>query len=982
MRTVITRRPRGGVRRFSFKPADVFVNRHLGPSPKEVEEMLKTVGCASVAELMGQVLPKSVLRELPLDIPALTESAALAKLEEILGANAPAKCFLGQGYHGTKVPSAIVTGILNNPGWYTAYTPYQAEISQGRMESLFNYQSGICELTGMECANASLLDEGTSAAEAVQMAMRLRRAKGTARVMIDAACHPQTIDIVKDRAANFDVEVIVASLDEMTISDSHDLVCVLVQYPGTDGIARDFSALAEKVHSKKGYVIAACDPLALTLMKTPASMGADIAVGTSQRFGVPMWYGGPHASFFATKKQYIRNMPGRIIGASKDRHDKMGFRLTLQTREQHIRQDKATSNICTAQALLANMAGMYMCYHGPEGLRQIAGQVKLLQQQTTNAVRASGFEAVTGDNAFDTVTVNVAPMNTTWLQNAFLERDLAIRVVDENHISFSFDETHTERDAAELVEVLRMAARMASEDVLTFPLVQPPKSGEVPETGAMPAAWARANGPDGKPDFLTSKCFHSHQSETQIMRYMKQLENKDLSLVHSMITLGSCTMKLNSASSLVPVGWSSIADVHPFMAAGRVQGLKALMNDLERHLNHVTAMDATSLQPCSGASGEYAGLMAIKGYHEARGGHARDVCIVPKSAHGTNPASAAVAGMKVVWVDDSDGMDLNVLKETCEKYKDTLSAIMVTYPSTRGIFEENIVEICEMIHSYGGQVYMDGANMNAQLGQTAPGAIGADVCHLNLHKTFSIPHGGGGPGLGPICMKAHLAKYAPGHRALGLESPEGGCQSAAPYGQAGIAAIPWMFTVMLGSSGLRQSSELAILNANYMMERLKPYYKSVSLGRKGRCSHEFVLDMNDIRASTGITEADFAKRLSDYGFHAPTMSWPVPRSLMIEPTESEDKGELDRFCDAFISMHAEVKRVESGEWPKDNNPLVNAPHTQDMVCANEWKYPYTRDEAAFPLAFVREKKFWPTVARVDDAYGDKVLQTTWRDVAK
>jgi glycine dehydrogenase len=981
MRTVITRRPRAGVRRFSFKPADVFVNRHVGPTSTEVEEMLKTVGCSSVDDLMGQVLPKSVLRELPIDIKALTESEALAKLEGILSANAPAKCFLGQGYHGTKVPSAIATGILQNPGWYTAYTPYQAEISQGRMESLFNYQTGMCELTGMEVANASLLDEGTSAAEAIQMAMRLRRAKGTARVMIDSACHPQTIDIVKARAANFDVEVIVASLDEMSITDKHEYVCLLVQYPGTDGIARDFSALAEKMHAQKGYVIAACDPLALTLMKTPASLGADIAVGTSQRFGVPMWYGGPHASFFATKKQYIRNMPGRIIGMSKDRHDNKGFRLTLQTREQHIRQDKATSNICTAQALLANMAGMYMCYHGPEGIRQIARQVKLLQQQCTNGVKDIGFPVVTGDNAFDTVTVNVSPMSTTWLQNAFLERDLAIRVVDENHISFSFDETHTERDVAELVEVLRSAAMFAADDVVTMPFHTKGASGAVPENGAMPAAFAR--GPvDGKPDFLTSECFNSHHSESQLMRYMKKLENKDLSLVHSMITLGSCTMKLNSASSLVPVGWESISGVHPFMNAGRVQGLRQLMNDLERHLSHVTAMDATSLQPCSGASGEYAGLMAIKDYQKARGGHARDVCIVPKSAHGTNPASAAVAGMKVVWVDDSEGMDLDVLKATCEKYKDTLCAIMVTYPSTRGIFEENIVEICDMIHEYGGQVYMDGANMNAQLGQTGPGFIGADVCHLNLHKTFSIPHGGGGPGLGPICVKQHLAKYLPGHRSLGVESAEGGCQAAAPYGQAGIAAIPWMFTVMLGSSGLKKSSELAILNANYMMERLKPYYKSVSLGRKGRCSHEFVLDMNDIRTATGITEADFAKRLSDYGFHAPTMSWPVPRSLMIEPTESEDKAELDRFCDAFIAIHAEVKRVESGEWPKDNNPLVNAPHSQDMVTANEWPYPYTRDEAAFPLPYVREKKFWPTVSRVDDQYGDKVLQTTWMDIKK
>jgi glycine dehydrogenase len=978
MRTVLTRRQRAGVRRFSsFKPADVFVNRHIGPTTTEVEEMLKTVGATSVEDLMGQVLPKSVLRELPVDIAGLTESAALAKLEMILSANAPAKCFLGQGYHGTKVPSAIITGILNNPGWYTAYTPYQAEISQGRMESLFNYQTGICELTGMEVANASLLDEGTSAAEAIQMAMRLRRAKAGARVMIDAACHPQTIDIVKARAANFDVEVVVAKLDEMTISDSHELVCLLVQYPGTDGTVRDFSSLADKVHEKKGYVIAACDPLALTLMKPPAKLGADIVVGTTQRFGVPMWYGGPHASFFATKKQYIRNMPGRIIGMSKDRHGNNGFRLTLQTREQHIRQDKATSNICTAQALLANMASMYMCYHGPEGLAAIAGQVKLLQQKCTNQVKDLGFPVVTGDNAFDTVTVNVSPMNTTWLQNSFLERDLAVRVVDENHVSFSFDETHTEADVAELVEVLRFAGRMASEDMLTIPFVANAKgSGAVPETGAMPAAIARTC------DFLTSPCFNSHRSETQLMRYMKKLENKDLSLVHSMITLGSCTMKLNSAASLVPVGWSSVAEVHPFMAAGRVQGLRALMNDLERHLCHVTAMDACSLQPCSGASGEYAGLMAIKDYHKSRGGHARDVCIVPKSAHGTNPASAAVAGMKVVWVDDSEGMDLEVLKATCEKYKDTLSAIMVTYPSTRGIFEENIVEICDMIHSYGGQVYMDGANMNAQLGQTGPGFIGADVCHLNLHKTFSIPHGGGGPGLGPICVKSHLAPYLPGHRELGKESAEGGCQAAAPYGQAGIAAIPWMFTVMLGSQGLKQSSEIAILNANYRMERLKPYYKSVSLGRKGRCSHEFVLDMNDVRATTGITEADFAKRLMDYGFHAPTMSWPVPRSLMIEPTESEDKGELDRFCDAFISLYKEVKRVESGEWPKDNNPIVNAPHTQEMVCGNEWPYPYTRDEAAFPLSYVKEKKFWPTVARVDDAYGDKVLQTTWMDIKK
>jgi glycine dehydrogenase len=951
----------------------VFERRHIGPSPEEQAEMLKTLGCGSMAELIKQTLPDAVVRPATkgFDQP-LTESDALKKAEALLSMNVPTKTFIGQGYHGTKVPSAILRNLTSNPGWYTAYTPYQAEISQGRMESLFNYQTAICELTGMDVAGASLLDEATAAAEAVQMAMRLRKMKGTGRVLLDANLHPQTIDVIKARCANFDLQVIVTAMDAMTVTDN--VICAVVQYPGTNGVVSDFSSLSDAVHKVKGYVVASADPLALTLMKPPSTMGADIAVGSSQRLGVPMFYGGPSAAYFATKKAFVRNMPGRIIGMSKDKFGNPGLRLTLQTREQHIRQDKATSNVCTAQALLANMASMYCAYHGPAGLRQIAGQVKLLQQKCTNRFQELGFKVIAGDNAFDSVTASVFPMDATWVQNFFLESDVAVRVLDGNHISVSFDETHTEADVEHLVEIMS-AARYASEGARTMPW-NPVEGKPVPETGAMPAAFSRGQ------DFMAQKAFNSHTSETQIMRYMKKLENKDLSLVHSMITLGSCTMKLNSASSLIPVTWASNADAHPMMPASRVQGIRALLSDLERHLVDVTSMDACSLQPCSGAMGEYAGLMAIQGYHKARGDKQRDVCIVPKSAHGTNPASASVAGMRTVWVDDSAGMDLNVLKATCEKYKDELSSIMVTYPSTQGIFEDNIVEICEMVHSYGGQVYMDGANMNAQLVNTAPGFIGADVCHLNLHKTFSIPHGGGGPGMGPICVKEHLAKHLPGHRML-ENGPEGGSNAAAPYGQAGIAVIPWMFAVMLGTQGLKASSEHAILNANYMMERLKPYFKSVSIGPKGgRCSHEFVLDLNDIRTATGVTESDIAKRLMDYGYHAPTMSWPVPRSLMIEPTESEDKAELDRFCDAMIAIKKEVDRVASGEWPKDNNPLVNAPHPQSVICGSEWAYPYTREEAAFPLPWVADAKFWPSTSRIDDSYGDRVLQLSLRDLEK
>jgi len=936
--------------------------------------MLKSLGCKDMDELLAQTLPAHIKRPLPIEVEALTENGAMEKLKAMLSANAEATSFLGQGYHGTKVPSPVLRHVLSNAAWYTAYTPYQAEISQGRMEALFNFQTGICELTGMEVANASMLDESTSAAEAVQMCMRLRRLKGQrGKVLLDLAVHPQTIDIIRERAKYLDLEIVVGDLTKMTVGDN--VVCAMGQYPGTDGKVKDYTATAAALHAKKSYLIVGTDPLALTLMKPPSTMGADIVVGTAQRFGVPMWYGGPHAAFFATRKEFIRNMPGRIIGWSKDAQGNPGMRLTLQTREQHIRLDKATSNVCTAQALLASMSSMYMCYHGPEGLRQIAHAVKLCQQQATNSIQALGFPVTTGDQAFDQVTVNVAPMSAKWVQNFALDYGLAFRVLDHSHIAVSFDETHDEGAVQAVTSVLR-DARAASEEVLTFPKPFSTALAPVPETGFMPTELAREQ------DFMKQGVYNSHHSETELMRYIKQLENKDLSLVHSMITLGSCTMKLNSVSSLLPAGWSEIAEQHPFMPSARVQGLRSLMNDLERHLVHVTGMDATSLQPCSGASGEYAGLCAIREYQAAMGEGHRDVCIIPKSAHGTNPASAAVANMRIVWVDDSNGMPLDELKALCEKYQDSLSAIMVTYPSTQGIFEQDIVQICDMIHAHGGQVYMDGANMNAQLGLTSPGSIGADVCHLNLHKTFSIPHGGGGPGLGPICCKSHLAPHLPGHRVLGLEGPQGAVQSGAPFGQAGIACIPWMFINMLGSKGLTACAEVAVLNANYMMARLKPYYTTKSLGKEGRCSHEFVLDLSSIRQATGISESDFAKRLMDYGFHAPTMSWPVPRSLMIEPTESEPQHELDRFCDALIQIHGEVKRVESGEWPKDNNPIVNAPHSMNVVCNDDWSRPYTREEAAFPLPWVKAKKFWPQNGRIDDVYGDKVLCVTWNDMHK
>lgn len=953
-------------RMFAFVPADTFQKRHIGPTKAQEEDMLKALGCKTMEDLISTAVPPHIRRALPHDFPALTESDALARIEEIADGNSVVKCFLGQGYHGTKVPSVILRNVLESPAWYTAYTPYQAEIAQGRMEAMFNFQTMVAELTGMAVANASLLDEATAAAEAVLMCVRLNRGIKQPRVIVSEHLHPQTIDVIRTRATYVGLEVIVGDLAELELNGPN-VAGVVMQQQQTGGRVRDVAEVKQRLEGGKAKLVVLTDPLLLTITKPPGELGADIVCGTTQRFGVPMWAGGPHAAFFATRKEFTRNMPGRLIGISKDSAGDDGFRLTLQTREQHIRLDKATSNVCTSQALLATMAGFYGCYHGPQGLKEIAQNIKLCQQQATNALRVNGFDVLYGDESFDTVTVRMTPVDTQWFVDYLLMEGVAARRLDSSRVSLSFDETHTEQDVQEVVRLMHKARAAAD------PIFAPePKTMEpVEETGEMPAQFRR----EGL--FMQQDVFHKCRSETALMRYIYQLQAKDISLVHSMITLGSCTMKLNSASSLMPSGFAKIMNIHPYQAAATTQGYQAIIDQLGQHLDHITGMDATSLQPMSGASGEYAGLCAIKEFQKAKGEGHRDVCIIPKSAHGTNPASAAMAGMRVVWIPDNGGIDLDELKKLCVEHKDNLAAAMITYPSTFGYFEEQIVEIIKCIHEHGGQVYMDGANMNAHLGLTSPGTIGADVCHLNLHKTFSIPHGGGGPGMGPICVKSHLAPYLPGHRYNG-DQRQGPSQSAVAVSQAGVATVPLMFITMLGAEGLKASAEFAILNANYMMQRLAPHFKIKNVNKNGRCAHEFILDMAPIREATGITEEDFAKRLMDYGFHAPTMSWPVPRSLMIEPTESEDKAELDRFCDALIQMRAEAAKVESGEWPKDNNPLVNAPHTQKAVCSDAWDRPYSRDVAAFPLEFIRDAKVWPGVGRMDSVWGDKNLVLRWK----
>jgi len=942
---------------------DGFTNRHLGPSPKDVEEMCQVIGVKDVNQLIEEAIPAAVRREATLNLPddGIGEQAALDLAKAMLSKNVIAKNFIGMGYHGTLVPGVVLRNLLENPGWYSAYTPYQAEISQGRMESLINFQTLVCELTGMEVANASLLDEGSAGAEAMAMIARTVNSKVKNHFFVSEKVHPQSIELMRLRARYFGMEFIVGDAHTTDFASMTKLCGAMVQYPDTDGVLFDYKGLGDTLHKNGAHLVVASDPLALVSVKPPSSFGADVVVGSMQRFGVPMWFGGPSAAYLATSKKQVRRMPGRIIGESLDRHGNPAYRLTLQTREQHIRLDKATSNVCTAQVMLANMAAMYAVYHRTDGLQIIARKVHTLAQIFAREVGKMGLSVATTENFFDTVAIDVSPMNPKTLVEQLYAKELNMRALNATHVTAAFDETHSEQDVMSLIGALKEVGLGGS---------APTAAADITVDGTLPAAFARTE------PFLQQKIFNSIHSETEMMRYMHTLQLKDLALDKSMISLGSCTMKLNSVSSLAPCSWPEVANMHPFAPESQTVGYREMLESLERYLESCTGFDACSLQPTSGASGEYAGLLVIREYLKSKGEGDRNICIIPRSAHGTNPASAAMCDMKIKWIDDSTGMDLEEFRAMCTEHKNDLAALMVTYPSTRAFFEDNIQEICQIVHDCGGQVYMDGANMNAQLGLTSPGMIGADVCHLNLHKTFSIPHGGGGPGLGPICVRKHLAPFLPNHSIVSPKSGGSlGAVSAAPYGQAGIACIPWMFCTMLGPQGVTDSARYAILNANYMKFRLADHFTIAPTNSNNKCAHEFIMDLSDIKRKSGIGEEDVAKRLQDYGFHAPTMSWPVPSSLMVEPTESEDKAELDRFCDAMVSIREEIRKIEDGTWPADDNPLKNAPHTQSEVCATEWTHPYSREEAAFPAPWlIKRGKFWPSVGRVDNALGDRKLK--------
>lgn len=938
-----------------------FEGRHLGPNEADQAAMLQTIGVDSLDALIDQTVPPGIRMEGTLDLPSsVSESDYLRELKNTSLRNKVFRNFIGQGYYDTLTPSVILRNVFENPGWYTQYTPYQAEISQGRLESLLNFQTMVSDLTGLPIANASLLDEGTAAAEAMGMFFAAKN-KSTekperAKFFVDNHTFPQTKAVVLTRAEPLKIDVVFGDYKTAEIDES--FFGALVQYPNDKGSVEDYTAFVEKVHSAGALVAFATDLLALTLLKTPGEMGADVALGNSQRFGVPLGFGGPHAAFFATKDEFKRSIPGRIIGVSVDASGKRALRMALQTREQHIKREKATSNICTAQALLANMAAMYAVYHGPEGLKNIAHRVSVLAHALAEALREAGVEVLNASH-FDTLWVKAK--NTDAIRGKAEEARINLRYFEDNTIGISIDETTTLSDVSDLV------ALFGGDE---SPAVLNTRN----ELDGIPEALARTS------DFLQHEVFNRYHSETQMMRYLRLLEGKDLSLNWSMIPLGSCTMKLNAATEMIPLSWSHWSKMHPYAPKAQVGGYMQIMRELERYLSVITGFDACSLQPNSGANGEYAGLLTIRDYHEANGQGHRDVMLIPISAHGTNPASAVMAGYKVVVVKalENGTIDVADLRAKAEQYADRLAGIMITYPSTYGVYEETVKEINAIIHEHGGQVYMDGANMNAQVGLTAPGLIGADVCHLNLHKTFAIPHGGGGPGMGPICCKAHLEPYLPASTPQVTEDAArtGGMVSAAPYGSASILLISYAYIRLLGARGLRKATEIAILNANYMRVRLDGAYDILYTGANGTCAHEFIADLRPFKKSAGIEAEDVAKRLMDYGFHAPTLSFPVPGTIMVEPTESEDKGELDRFCEAMLSIREEIRAIEEGRADKLDNPLKNAPHTQWEVCANDWNHPYSREEAAFPLAYVAAHKFWPSVKRVNNTAGDRNLICT------
>ncbi len=936
-----------------------FIRRHIGPSPAEQAEMAQALGCDSLDALIDDIVPANIHREAPMDLgEPQTEQAVLARLREIADKNTVMRSFIGMGYTDTFTPAVIQRNVLENPGWYTAYTPYQPEISQGRLEALLNYQQVVMDLTGMELANASMLDEGTAAAEAMTLLQRVNKKNRSRTFIVSERCHPQTIAVVKTRAQPLEIEVVVG--DPAELIGATEAFGALMQYPGTHGDVVDLQPLIGKAHEAGTLVTVAADIMSLLLLKSPGALGADVVVGNSQRFGVPMGFGGPHAAFFATRDAYKRSTPGRIIGVSIDRRGNQALRMAMQTREQHIRREKATSNICTAQALLAIMAAFYAMYHGPAGLRQIAERIHRMTAILRTGLEDLGFQP---DNSgyFDTLTYTVGDQQSAIVERA-LEAGFNLRIIGSDRVGATLDETTSREEVATLLKIF------AGTD-------------EVPTVDALDEA---VEGLPGIPenlqrevDYLTHPIFNDFHSETEMLRYMKRLEDKDIALNRAMIPLGSCTMKLNATTEMVPITWPEFGRMHPYAPEDQIRGYQQLLEELEHMLLECTGYDAISMQPNAGAQGEYAGLLTIRRYHESRGDHDRNVCLIPSSAHGTNPASAAMAGMKVVIVecDKHGNVDMEDLKTKAERHSDELAAIMITYPSTHGVFEESICDLCELIHSHGGQVYVDGANLNALVGLAAPGKFGADVSHLNLHKTFCIPHGGGGPGMGPIGVGKHLEPFLPNHP---LHPAEGADHiidviSAAPFGSASILPISWTYIALMGAHGLREASKVAILGANYIAHRLEGHFPILYTGRNGRVAHECIIDIRPLKEASGITEEDVAKRLIDYGFHAPTMSFPVAGTLMVEPTESESLYELDRFCDALIAIRDEIRAVENGEVAPEQSMLRNAPHSLEDIVSDNWEFAYSREAAAYPVETLRRQKYWAPVNRIDNVYGDRHL---------
>ncbi len=932
--------------------SEKFESRHNAPNANQIAEMLKVVKAKSVDEVIDQTVPANIRLKKALNLPAAqSEFEFLNEFKKMVSKNKIYKSYIGTGYYNCITPGVILRNILENPGWYTAYTPYQAEIAQGRMEALINYQTLVIDLTGMEIANASLLDEATAAAEALHLlyASKKTSKKDAHKFFVDEHTFPQVIDLLKTRANPIGVDLVVGDLSKLDVTEA-SLFGIYIQNPNNNGEIKDYTSLIESAHEKEVFVVMGADLMSLLLVKSPGEMGADVVVGCSQRFGVPMGFGGPHAAFFATKDEFKRQMPGRIIGISQDAQGNPGYRMALQTREQHIRREKATSNICTAQVLLSVMASMYAVYHGPEGLKKIAGRIHGLANVLESNLKAAGFKQVNAAY-FDTLKIAVADKKA--IEREAIKHELNFRYFSDNHVGISLDETTSLKDLQTILKVFGVSSA----------------TNGVKATTNLPASLVR------KSNFLTHPIFNSHHSEHEMLRYIKKLESKDLSMVHSMISLGSCTMKLNATTEMIPVTWPEMGQIHPFAPSDQTQGYSEMISNLEVWLKEITGFTGISLQPNSGAQGEYAGLMVIRAYHQNRGDHHRNIALIPSSAHGTNPASAVMAGMEVVVTkSDTEGkIDVADLKAKAEQYKNNLACLMVTYPSTHGVFEEAIVDICETIHQNGGLVYMDGANMNAQVGLTSPANIGADVCHLNLHKTFCIPHGGGGPGMGPICCNDKLKPFLPGHAVVKTGGEKAiSAVSAAPWGSASILAISYAYIAMMGSEGLTNATKLAIFNANYIKERLSGHYKILYTGTQGRCAHEMIVDCRDFK-KFGVEVEDIAKRLMDYGFHAPTVSFPVAGTIMIEPTESEPKAEMDRFVDALIEIRNEIREVEEGKADKENNVLKHAPHTAAVITADSWNRPYSRQKAAYPLSFVKEAKFWPTVSRVDNAYGDRNL---------